>query len=42
LPEDADAAKAGASMKDGVLSILIPRVAQENRDKTHNIAISKT
>ncbi len=41
LPEDADGPKATASMKDGVLSISIPRVAQETRDKTHKIAISK-
>lgn len=41
LPEDADGKKAQASMKDGILSISIPRMAPDKQDETHRITISK-
>lgn len=42
LPEDADGGKASASMKDGVLRIIIPRIALEQKDKTQRISITKS
>jgi HSP20 family protein len=41
LPEDADGSKASATMKDGVLQITVPRVAQDDKQKSQKIAISK-
>ena len=42
LPDDADGAKASANMKDGVLTITVPRMAPEPKDKTQKISISKS
>lgn len=42
LPEDADSEKASASMKDGVLTVTVPRIAREEMDKTKKITISKS
>jgi HSP20 family protein len=42
LPADADGSKASASMKDGVLQISIPRLAQEEKEQAQKIAISKS
>lgn len=42
LPDDADGAKASANMKDGVLTITVPRMATEPKDKTQKISISKS
>ena len=42
LPEDADEGKTSATMKDGVLKIIVPRVAPEEKDKTQKISISKS
>ena len=42
LPEDADGSKASATMTDGVLKITVPRIAQEEKDKTQKIAISRS
>lgn len=42
LPDDADGSKASATMKDGVLKIMIPRVAKEDQEKTQKISISKS
>lgn len=41
LPEDADGAKAQATMKDGVLKVSIPRIARQARDKAQKIAIAR-
>ncbi len=42
LPDDADGAKASADMKDGVLTITVPRLVPEPKDKTQKISISKS
>ena len=42
LPEDADGGKTTATMKDGVLKVTVPRVAPQERDKSHKISISKS
>ena len=41
LPDDADGANANATMKDGVLTISIPRLVEEEKDKSQKISISK-
>lgn len=41
LPDDADGSKAKATMKDGVLTISIPRIVKEEQDKSQKIAIAK-
>lgn len=42
LPDDADGAKASATMKDGVLSVTVPRLAPEKKDTAKKISISKS
>lgn len=42
LPEDADGANTSASMKDGVLKILVPRIATHDKDQTQKISIAKS
>ena len=42
LPEDADGGKTTATMKDGVLKVTVPRIAPQERDKSHKISISKS
>ena len=41
LPEDADGSIASATMKDGVLTISIPRISKQARDETQKISIAK-
>ena len=41
LPEDADGSIASATMKDGVLTISIPRISKQAKDETQKISIAK-
>lgn len=41
LPEDADGARAAASMKDGVLHVSVPKRPQEAAETARKIAISR-
>ncbi|MCA0869562.1 Hsp20/alpha crystallin family protein [Seohaeicola saemankumensis] len=42
LPEDADGARASASMKDGVLHVRVPKKAPEEAEAAKRIMISRT
>lgn len=42
LPEDADGNKAHATMKDGVLTVTVPRIALEQKNSSKRIPISKS
>jgi HSP20 family protein len=41
LPEDADSAKAHAAMKDGVLTVSIPRIVKKAQNQPQKISIAK-
>lgn len=41
LPEDADGAKASATMKDGVLHVKVPKLSPSEASKARKIAISR-